>query len=110
MFKRLALKILNLCSTNKNFDSFVRVLESLFISINIFFHISLIAFSVRLFGDCSLLTFLFFFLGIFLSYIFSLRLLVPQWINRLYIFANYGDLDNLIKNFSIVPKDSDYEE
>lgn len=110
MFKRLALKILNLYSTNKNFNAFVRVLESLFIAINIFFHISLIAFCSRLFGDCSLVTFLFFFLGIFLSYIFCLRhLLVPQWINRLYIFANYGNVNNLIKNYSIVPKDSEDE-
>lgn len=112
MFKRLALKFLNLYFTNKFVRFFVSISEGLISAYNIIFHLSLIYFvyNYDVISSSVKVIWLFCFVGAWASLYFSFdRTLYPKFINRLYIWANYGDVNNLIKNYSIVPKDSEDE-
>lgn len=110
--KRLALKFLNLYFTNMFVRFFVYFLEGLISVFNIMFHLSVIYFvyNYDVISSSVKVIWLFCLVGACASLYFSFdRTLYPKFINRLYIWANYGDVDNLIKNFSIVPKDSEDE-
>lgn len=113
MIKRLALKFLNLYFTNKFIRFIVFIFEGLISAFNLIFHMSLIYFvyNYDVLSSSVKVLWLFCYVGAWASLYFSLdRTLIPKFIDRLYIWCNYGDIHNLIKNFSIVPKLSDDEE
>lgn len=113
MFKRLALKFLNLYFTNKFVRFFVFILEGLISAFNLIFHMSLIYFvyNYDFLSSPVKVLWLFCYVGVWASLYFSFdRTLIHKFIDRLYIWANYGDIHNLIKNYSIVPKDSEDDE